>query len=222
MGNLRPLVILGAGGFARETLDVVDAINAVSATWDMLGFLIDSQYGSVGTIVQEKPILGDMDWLAEHSDVYVICGIGAPEIRQRMIKRVQRYTNQFATLIHPSVIKTQWIEVAEGVVVTAGCVLSNHIKINSHVHINPSCTLGHDVEIDKFASLAPGVLVSGNVTIQQGTYIGTGAKIIEKKSIGEWSIIGAGSVVTKDIPANVTAVGIPATVIKERPVGWHE
>jgi len=53
-----PLVILGAGGFAYETLDVVDAINAVSPTWDILGFLVDAQYGATGTIVQDKPSLG--------------------------------------------------------------------------------------------------------------------------------------------------------------------
>lgn len=38
----QPLAILGAGGFARETLDVVDAINAITLTWDMLGFIVDS------------------------------------------------------------------------------------------------------------------------------------------------------------------------------------
>lgn len=36
-----PLVILGAGGFARETLDVVGAINSVSLAWDVLGFVVE-------------------------------------------------------------------------------------------------------------------------------------------------------------------------------------
>ncbi|MBK8030808.1 MAG: acetyltransferase [Chloroflexi bacterium] len=216
-----PLIIIGAGGFARESLDVVDAINAVSPTWDMLGFLVDPQYGQAGTIIQGKPILGGLSWLADHTEVYVVCAVGAPELRRQLIERLREFQVRFATLIHPSVIKTSWLEVDQGTVITAGCVLSNHVVIAAHVHINPSSTIGHDVIIETFASLAPGTLISGNVHIGTGTYIGTGAKIIEKKNIGDWSIVGAGSVVIADVPANTTVVGVPAHVIKERPVGWH-
>ena len=51
---------------------------------------------------------------------------------------------------------------------------------------------------------------------------GTGAAIIQGITIGEWTIIGAGAVVVDDIPANVTAVGIPAKVIKTREERWYE
>ncbi len=218
---LKPLVILGAGGFARETQDVVDAINAESLTWDVLGFLVDAQYGAAGTIVQNKPILGEFSWLSGHTGVHVVCGVGAPEHRRHMIERLSIFDVQFATLVHPSVIKTCWMTLGAGTVITAGCVLSNHVAIADHVHINPSCTIGHDVTIESFVSLAPGVLVSGNVHIHEGAYIGTGASIIEKKTISAWSVVGAGSTVLKNVPANTTVVGTPAKVIKERPEGWH-
>ena len=45
-------------------------------------------------------------------------------------------------------------------------------------------------------------------------YVGTGAKIINQLSIGENTIVGAGAVVVKSLPANCTAVGVPANVIK--------
>jgi acetyltransferase EpsM len=38
--------------------------------------------------------------------------------------------------------------------------------------------------------------------------------LIEKVKVGEWSIIGAGAVVVQDIPPRVTAVGVPARIIK--------
>jgi len=216
-----PLVILGAGGFACETLDVVDAINAVAPTWDVLGFLVDAQYGAAGAIVQDKPILGEFSWLADHPGIYVVCGVGAPEHRQRLIERISIFEVKFATLVHPHAVLTRWITVGAGVVIAAGCTLSNHIAIAEHVHINPSSTIGHNVTIEAFVSLAPGVLVSGNVHISTGAYIGTGANIIEKKVIGAWSVIGAGSTVVKDVPPNTTVVGVPAQVIKERSAGWH-
>src|SRR5690606_30037120 len=189
---ITPLVILGAGGFARETLDVVDAINAVSPTWDMLGFLVDAQYGEAGTIVNGKPILGELSWLAENPDVRVVCGVGAPEHRLKLTQRAAEFGIQFCTLIHPNVTMSQWITIGEGTIITAGCILTNSIVIGKHVHVNLNCTIGHDVTMDEFVTLAPGVHVSGNVHIQQGCYVGTGANIIEKKTIGDWSIVGAG------------------------------
>lgn len=218
---MKPLIILGAGGFARETLDVVDAINAVSPTWEMLGFIIDAQYGSVGDMINDRPILGDFTWLERQSDVWVVCGVGAPEIRYRMIQRIANPEVKFATLVHPSVIRTRWIALGDGVVITAGCVLSNTITIANHVHLNPSCTIGHDVHMDDFVSVAPGARISGNVHLHEGAYVGTGVNIIEKKTVGAWSIVGAGSTVVKDVPPNTTAVGVPAQVIKEREAGWH-
>lgn len=221
INHIFPLVILGAGGFARETLDVVDAINEVAPTWDMLGFIVDAQYGRAGDLVNDKPILGDFDWLLDHPEVYVVCGVGAPEVRYNMISRLSNRDVHYATLIHPSVIKTRWMSVGIGDVIAAGCVLSNNIIIGHHVHINPTCTIGHDVTVDNFVSFAPGAIISGNVHLQEGAYIGTGANIIEKKTVGAWSVVGAGSTVVKDIPPNTTAVGSPAKVIKERPSGWH-
>jgi hypothetical protein len=49
------------------------------------------------------------------------------------------------------------------------------------------------------------------------SFVGTGSKIINQVEIGKFSIIGAGAVVSKNIPANCTAVGVPA-----KPIKFHE
>lgn len=223
MRTPRDVVIIGAGGFAREILDVIDSINSISPKYNVLGYIVQSGYGSPGQLINDKPILGDFDWLAEHAqDVEVICGVGAPEVRLRLVRLASEYGACFCTIIHPSAILTKWIEIGEGTVITAGCILTNQIKIGKHVQINLDSTVGHDVRIDDFATIAPGVHISGNVHIQTGCYIGTGANIIEKITIGPWSIIGAGSTIIQDVPPNTTVVGVPGKVIKVRPEGWHE
>lgn len=58
------------------------------------------------------------------------------------------------------------------------------------------------------------------VHIGDNVWVGAGAIILPGVSIGENSVIGAGSVVTKDIPANVVAVGNPCRVI--RPIGEED
>jgi acetyltransferase-like isoleucine patch superfamily enzyme len=107
-------------------------------------------------------------------------------------------------------------------VITAGCILTNQIRIGAHVHLNLDSTIGHDVLVEDFVTVAPGVHISGNVTLGGGNNIGTGAAIIQGVRIGAGSVVGAGAVVTEDVPPDVVAVGVPARVIKQRSPGWAD
>lgn len=217
-----PVAIIGSGGFGREVLDVIDACNQEKPTYEPLGFIVDPEYGSPGTMVNGNPILGGFDWLERnHQNVSVICGVGAPEVRKKIIQRVNDLDGKFFSVIHPNALLTRWVTVGEGVVITAGCVITNQIVIGDHVHINLDCTIGHDVTMKDFTTLAPGVHVSGNITFQEGCYVGTGANFIQGLDIGEWSVIGAGSTITKDVPENTVVVGVPGKVIKTKESGWH-
>jgi len=85
-----------------------------------------------------------------------------------------------------------------------------------------NCTIDHDCHIFEHAYISPGCNLSGRVTIGTGAFLGTGAVVLPQISIGEWSIVGAGAVVTKDIPPRVTAVGVPARVIKQHAEAVYE
>lgn len=219
----KKIVIIGAGGFGREVLDVIEAIRQNgNGEYVPLGFVVDEKYGTPGKIINGLPILGGFDWLAKNSKkVLAICGVGAPQYRFQLIRRAIKVGCRFITLVHPSAILTQWINIGVGTVITAGCILTNQIEIGDHVHINLDCTIGHDAVLQDFATLAPGVHVSGKVFLGSGCYIGTGANILEKLKIGSWSIIGAGSTIIKDVPENVTVVGVPGKTIKVNNPGWH-
>jgi len=99
---LTPLVILGAGGCARDTLDVVEAINEASPQFDMLGFIVDRQYGTAGDLVNDKPILGDFSWLERNPNMLVVGAVGSSELRRRLVQRATQRGVKFASLIHPS------------------------------------------------------------------------------------------------------------------------
>jgi serine acetyltransferase len=58
--------------------------------------------------------------------------------------------------------------------------------------------------------------ISGEVKIGEANFWGTGAKVINQVKVGNNVNIGAGAVVTKDIPDDVTAVGVPAKVVKSK------
>jgi acetyltransferase-like isoleucine patch superfamily enzyme len=109
----------------------------------------------------------------------------------------------------------------KGSIICAGTLITTNIKIGRHVHVNIGSTIGHDSILNEYVTLNPSVNVSGNVEIGTGCEIGTGSVLIPHVKVDEWSIVGAGSVVTKSLQANVTAVGAPARVVKQREPGWH-
>ena len=220
--TIQKVVIIGTGGFGREVLDVLETINQVEEQYDILGFVTEPGYHKPGEQINDKPVLGYYDWLEQHKDqVRAICGVGATATRRRLIQQAEHLGVRFFSAVHPRAITTRWITLGTGSIITAGCILTNNIAIGSHVHLNLDATVGHDVVIEDFVTVSPGVHISGNVRLEQGSFIGTGANLIESKTVGAWSVVGAGSVVVNDIPANSTAVGIPAKVIKSRNPGWH-
>jgi sugar O-acyltransferase (sialic acid O-acetyltransferase NeuD family) len=218
---MKTVVIIGAGGFGRQILSVFEDCNKNAMEYDVLGFIVNSQYGKQGDLVDDKPILGDLSWLECNSrDVYAICALGEPHQRRRMIEIIQRTGVRFCTVIHPSTIMTRWITIGEGVFIGQGNILGHQIRIGNHVVITGACTVGHDVVIEDFVTIFPGVHVSGNDTIHEGSSIGVGTNIIEI-AVGAWSVVGAGTTIAKDILENTTVVGVPGKVIKTRPAGWQ-
>jgi sugar O-acyltransferase (sialic acid O-acetyltransferase NeuD family) len=219
----KKIVIIGSGGLGREVLDLIDACNQAENLFDLLGFVVDPQYGKTGTIIDDKPILGGFDWLeTKASKVYVVCAIGQPHLRLRVVNRLIKMNCRFINLIHPwtKQFLHKWVTVGEGVILN-GCQTSNQIIIGNHVFINALSIIGHDDTIMDFVTIAPGVHADGNVTLETGCYIGSGANLLPKVRVGEWSVIGAGSVINKDIPPNTSAISLPPRVISQREPGWH-
>jgi sugar O-acyltransferase (sialic acid O-acetyltransferase NeuD family) len=180
------IVIIGAGGFAREVLDIFEACNAAGQDFEVLGYLVDTQYGRPGTLINDRPILGDCDWLIKNGkDVRAVCAVGDPAGRKKLVERAKALGTRFYNIIHPSAIMTKRVSLGQGNVIAAGCILTNNIRIGDHVHINLACTIGHDAVLDQYATLAPGVHVSGCVTLGEGCYIGSGVNIIDRKTVGD-------------------------------------
>jgi len=220
---MQKVVILGAGGLAREVLDIFLACNTLEPKYEILGF-IDENPLMHDKYLNGFPVLGGFEWFAgiDRKSIQVICAIGNPVNRRKVVQKALDLGLEFCNIIHPAAVITPFVTLGKGVVITAGCVFTNQIQVGNHVYFNLNSTIGHDCIIDDFCNINPGVHISGNVHIKTGCDIGTGAVIIQGVTIDEWSIIGAGAVVINDIPANVTAVGVPAKVIKTREEGWYE
>lgn len=115
------------------------------------------------------------------------------------------------------------------------------IKIGNNVSINPDCHIGaiNRVELHNGVLLASRVFITdhfhgdtsaeslrippqeriltskGPVIIKKNAWLGEGVAVMPGVTIGENAVVGANSVVTKDIPDNAVAAGVPARVIKQ-------
>lgn len=209
---MKDIVIIGAGGFGREIAWLIEDINKVKNEWNILGFIDDSPEMQ-GSKVGKYKVIGNLNWLKDKS-INVVCAIGDPLIKKKVMDSLQDTSNEYPVLIHPSVIISDSVTIGPGTIICASNTITVDISIGSHVIINIDSTIGHDVVIENFVTVLPSVNVSGNTVLKECSSIGTGSAIIQGLQIGENSIIGAGSVVVKDIPSNVVAVGSPAKPIK--------
>lgn len=211
---MKDMVIIGAGGFGREVAWLIEDINKEKKEWNLLGFVDDNM--EKGKFINGYTVLGSLSFFEGKKDIYYVCAIGNAKVRKKIVEEIKtKYSIKPAILIHPSVnMRHEDNALDEGCIVCAGCIITTNVKIGKFNIINLNCTIGHDVVMKDFVTLYPAVNVSGKCTINECVEIGTGTQIIQGKSVGEGSIIGAGTVVVKDLPENITAVGVPAKIIK--------
>lgn len=212
---MKKLYIIGSGGFGREVAWLVERINQVTPTWELVGF-IDDNPSIWGTSCNGYQVIGGIDVLNNiQHDVWAVCAVGAAKTRKKIVEKIAYLEHiNYATLVDPSVIFSNSVKIGEGSIVCAGSILTVNINVGCHVIINLDCTLGHDDIIEDFVTIYPSVNVSGNVRVGAGTELGTGSKIIQGIDISSGVILGAGAVVSKSLGEAGTYVGVPVKKIK--------
>lgn len=209
---MKDLVIIGAGGFAREVAWLAERINEATPTWNLLGFLDDDK-GKRGEEIDGFPVLGSCCSWKKFKDAWIVCAVGAAKTRRAIIERMrQEGATQFATLVDPSVIQSKRVKIGEGCIICANTIVTVEVVMGSHVIVNLACTIGHDAQLHDFTTLYPAVNISGFTVLEECVEMGTGSQIIQGKRVGAETIVGAGAVVVRDLPGGYTAVGVPAVV----------
>jgi sugar O-acyltransferase (sialic acid O-acetyltransferase NeuD family) len=211
--DLTPLVIVGAGGFARETAAAVHAINAVQPQWDLLGF-VDDNPALVGREFEGARVLGFVDaGIAARPSAHVVVCTGRPDnyfSRFAIVRRLRLAPDRYATIVHPAASIAATAVIGRGSVVLAGTVATAQCRIGDHVAIMPLVALIHDDQIGDYVTLGSGVRLGGGVRVERGAYFGAGALVREDLTVGAWSLVAMGAVVTRTVPRAELWAGVPA------------
>jgi sugar O-acyltransferase (sialic acid O-acetyltransferase NeuD family) len=212
---MKRVVIIGAGGQAREVAAIIRHQSQSQCEIRLLGFVVEPDY-IPGDGAADLPILGDWSWFkgAERGDLAVVCAVGDPALRKRLVDQAISIGLSFSNVISPLAYVSSDAKIGQGVMIFPFAAISTNCFLGDHTIINTGSTISHDTIIDRYGTIAPGVHAAGNVSLGEGCYLGIGSSVKERISIGAWTIIGAGSVVIRDVPDNVTVVGVPAKIIK--------
>ncbi len=137
--------------------------------------------------------------------------------------------NQIMQQLFKKVGKNVWIEpdfrcefgknitIGDDVYINFGCIILDcaEVRIGSHTLIGPNVGLyaaNHSIDATERIN---GGCDSKPIHIGKNVWLGGDVKVVPGVTIGDNTIIGTGSIVTKDIPSNVIAVGNPCRVIRE-------
>ncbi|MET7455295.1 NeuD/PglB/VioB family sugar acetyltransferase [Streptomyces sp. NPDC005574] len=209
------LLVVGAGGFARETAQAV----ADAGEAKLLGHL-DDDPALHGTEVDGVPVLGGCDLVHELPEARVVICVGNPgdyAARARLVRRLGLPANRYATVVHPTASVSGTSVVGPGSVLLAHCVLTAAVRVGAHVAVMPHVVLTHDDVVGDCATLASGVRLGGGVRLGRGAYVGSGALVREGTTVGAWSLVGMGSTVLGDVPPGEVWAGSPARRLRAAP-----
>lgn len=203
------ILIVGAGGHGQVVADALLRARDNGAAAHPIGY-VDDDPRLTGQVHLGLPILGAVHDVATIAHDALVIAIGNNHVRSRLYTRWQQQGYRFATVCHPRATLAPDVCVGPGTVIFAGVVVNTGSAIGANVILNTGCTVDHHNEIGDHVHLAPGVHLGGDVQIGAGTLVGIGATVMPQRRIGAWSTIGAGALVHRDLPARVTAVGVPA------------
>lgn len=208
------MLIIGAKGFAKEVLQVLDELK----TLDDIVFYDDVNIDSDDVLFGKFPLLkkeSEAEFFFKKVTKKFTIGIGNPYLRYKLFEKFSKIGGEYSSTISPNAkIGSYDVEIGNGTNILSNAIISNSVKIGKGCILYYNVIVTHDCIVGDFVELSPNAILLGRVDVGDFSHIGANATIFPNLKIGKNVVVGAGAVVTKDLPDNCCAVGIPAKIIK--------
>lgn len=174
------------------------------------GYLYDPNYNP--EILAERKQCADLCYELNH------CKPSDTERQEQLLHQILGTIKGTITITTPFYCDYGFnITVGDGFYTNYNCVILDAatVEFGDHVFIAPNCvfsTAGHALDAQQRGQ---GLEIARPIKIGNDVWIGANVSVLPGVTIGDRSIIGAGSVVNRDIPADVIAVGNPCRVVRK-------
>ena len=209
---MQDVIIVGASGFGREVLSLIESINGIKPIWNVLGFIDDNLSALDGFDLEFKVLGRVSDWIPTSKEQYVLA-IAAPRSKEKVVSVLKNKGAQFATIIAPSAEIGERTRIGEGVVMFGSVGISVDVQIGNFVFFNALGGIGHDVIIGDYCTFGPKVCISGKTRIGKCVNVGALASTFPGVIVGDYATIGMNSAVIRRVGNDATVIGVPAKTV---------
>ena len=214
---MKDIAIYGFGGFGREIASIIQSINKITPTWNIIGFFDDGV--AKGTASRYGEVLGDVEALNNWSKpLNVVMAIASPVVLQKLTSAIVNPNISFPNIIAPTVLffDEDTFSSGQGNVLCHNCRISCDVELGDFNLLNGAVSLGHDVKMGNFNMMQPETRISGETAIGNANFFGVRALVLQGLKIGDNTRIGASSVIMRKTKDGKTYFGNPARVFKVR------
>ncbi len=212
---MKDIAIYGAGGFGREVACLINKINAVEPTWNLIGFFDDNiapgESNGYGTII------GGIDSLnAYSSPLNLVVAIGAPQALCTVVSKIDNPNISFPNIVSPDTLflDADTVTMGKGNIICSRCLISCDVSIGNFNILNGYVPVGHDATIGNCNVVMPSVNISGGVTIGDNNFFGVQSVVLQYVKVENNVRVGAASVVMRTAKSDNLYMGNPATKVK--------
>lgn len=213
---MKDIAIYGAGGFGREIACLLNKINKVNKTWNLIGFFDDGIEKGKDVSHFGKTLGGIKELNQYPDDLSVVLAIGSPLTVKTIVEKVTNKYIQFPNIIAPDfeTVDSETFRIGKGNIIQSNCFASCDVQIGDFNTFNGSITLSHDNVIGSYNTFMPGVRVSGEVKIGDCNFFGVESIILQQIKIGSDIKLGAGSVLMRKPKDGQLYIGNPANIFR--------
>lgn len=208
---MKDIAIYGFGGLGREVACVINKINEVEPTWNIIGYFDDGE--PVGKECKYGKVLGNIDTLnAWSTPLSIVIAIATPKYLELVSSEITNPLVDFPNIIAPGVFMfdEESVSMGKGNLITFGCRFSCNVTLGDFNVLDGMISLGHEACLGSYNAIFPETRISGQTSIGDRNFFGARCFVAQCLKVGSGNRFCAGTFVLRKIKDDGLYMGNPA------------